>query len=69
MTSNPTKIKPKPHKIPPISLILSLFMNVIITPTKASAAIAIFKNFNDENATITPVIVVPMFAPMIIAVA
>ena len=66
--SNPTNSKPNPHSIAPIFLMLSFLMNIKITPIKVNNEKYILI-FNEERETRIPVIVVPMFAPIIIAVA
>ena len=66
---NPTNISPSPVRIFPIVLTVSFFENkTIITPIIARD-VAYNEKLKDEKATKTPVIVVPMFAPIIIAVA
>ena len=66
--SRPINIKPSPQSIAPTFFTLSLLKNVIITPIKArSLAYSVIPS--DLSETKTPVIVVPMFAPIITGVA
>ena len=66
--SNPINIIPKPQIIPPTFFKISLLKNIKITPIKAKKLKYIdkFRLCNEANI---PVIVVPIFAPIIIAVA
>lgn len=66
--SNPIKIKPNPHKIDPIFFTFWFLKNIIITPIKANTDVN--KDIlRLDKETIIPVMVVPIFAPIIIAVA
>ena len=64
----PTKTSPKPQKRLPTIFTLSFLTKLIITPQKARKYISILIKLV-LSATINPVTVVPMFAPIIIGVA
>ncbi len=67
--ANPTNIRPKPAIAEPTFLTVSFLKNIImIMPTNASNAMYELM-LNPESAIMTPVNVVPMFAPIIMDVA
>ena len=66
--SKPMKIKPIPQTMPPMFLTLGLLKNCIMTPIKARTET--YRPISKlDKETSKPVTVVPIFAPMITAVA